>query len=759
MAESITIKALQDASLDAKSLEEVVNGNEVKQVTTRKGETYPSVKKAIKTLFENGGLPATPFATKALMTASALVDGDYAQVTDDAVNNGLYVKTAGVWVKSAYSFELIAKELVDSGIENVLGHEELEVSFISGAAINADGPGPLLAKSAGREYARIDVSNVGHIKTVVGEKLENYVYVFTDASLTERILVVNEYGNISVPVPDGAVYLVRTSLINGIAARTILVKGITSESLTDIANDMKDVLKSKEITEKEIINPISGAAIITDMASDNILGYGVGRSYIKIPVKGWSVLRVSGSAFEGLNSPFVYSKDGIKKFAKAVNSDNSDHIIPEGAIYAYKTYTGTSASETSSLSIEKVKTIDDIAEIYNDVNELKVQYSERDSAKTLIAESKMPLYKLSEFLGATSDEKIRAGLAFIKTGGQGILDLEGGTHVINSALLIPSNCWLYLNDSILKLADGVFDNIIRNDGIVLGDEENGYASETNKNTNIRIFGNGINSSAINGPDVPYSAPHPINGGASIPWVGDYFGWRTMGINLANVEDYKIHGFSMTNTTCWAIVQQHGCTNFEIYDIYFDTTVKNGDGIDVLLGCSNGIIRNISGRTHDDMVAISAVSGLRPNLPEGNYIYPLVIGGHSAGEHGADINNITIQNIQGRGRQSGIRLLAQGGARIKHVAINDVKDYTTEGFSYALVLIGGSGYGVDAIEGDITNITLNNATSHKSARTVRFNGYVSDTKINNITQNNTSGVAIDNGSATLINVEATNVIDA
>lgn len=102
MADAITIKALQDASLDAKSLEEVVNGNESKQVTTRKGETYPSVKKAITQMFENGGLPATPFKTKALMTASSLANDKYAMVTDDTVNNGLYVKTAGSWVKSEY---------------------------------------------------------------------------------------------------------------------------------------------------------------------------------------------------------------------------------------------------------------------------------------------------------------------------------------------------------------------------------------------------------------------------------------------------------------------------------------------------------------------------------------------------------------------------------------------------------------------------------------------------------------------------------
>lgn len=109
MAEPITIQKLIDASLDADSLEVLVNGDENTDVTARLGETYPSVKKAIKTLFENGGLPATPFKTKALMTASALVDGDYAMVTDGGDDNGLYVKTAGAWVKSDYDPLTLAK--------------------------------------------------------------------------------------------------------------------------------------------------------------------------------------------------------------------------------------------------------------------------------------------------------------------------------------------------------------------------------------------------------------------------------------------------------------------------------------------------------------------------------------------------------------------------------------------------------------------------------------------------------------------------
>lgn len=60
------------------------------------------------------GRTTTPFATKALMTASALADGKYAMVTDDTdANNGLYEKSAGVWSKSKYDTFKTAKDYVD----------------------------------------------------------------------------------------------------------------------------------------------------------------------------------------------------------------------------------------------------------------------------------------------------------------------------------------------------------------------------------------------------------------------------------------------------------------------------------------------------------------------------------------------------------------------------------------------------------------------------------------------------------------------
>lgn len=194
MADAITVKALQDASLDAKSLEEVVNGNDTKQVTTRLGENYPSVKKAIKTLFENGSLPATPFATKALMTASALVDGQYAMVTDDTVNNGLYVKTAGAWVKSDYDPLSQAKTYADIATEATVNHiEEKTAPLITsaGKALHqwVDADLNIVAEidaNAELNLTGLDSSVQDEIKRIkdgsskLTSNINNYAHVFTD---------------------------------------------------------------------------------------------------------------------------------------------------------------------------------------------------------------------------------------------------------------------------------------------------------------------------------------------------------------------------------------------------------------------------------------------------------------------------------------------------------------------------------------------------------------------------------------------------
>lgn len=106
MSELLTMQDLANGHLDVKALGEAANGDENTQVITRTGETYPSAKKAIKTMFQQGGLPAEPFKTKTSMQTegASLANGTYAVVTGDVNKqyNGYYQRVSGEWVRTDY---------------------------------------------------------------------------------------------------------------------------------------------------------------------------------------------------------------------------------------------------------------------------------------------------------------------------------------------------------------------------------------------------------------------------------------------------------------------------------------------------------------------------------------------------------------------------------------------------------------------------------------------------------------------------------
>ena len=116
MPELLTLQDLANGHLDVQALGEAANGDENTIVTTRTGNTYPSAERAINIMFQNGGLPAKPFATKAKMETDggSLADGQLAMVYNETANNGLYVKTAGEWVKGKYDPVLSAKTYADN---------------------------------------------------------------------------------------------------------------------------------------------------------------------------------------------------------------------------------------------------------------------------------------------------------------------------------------------------------------------------------------------------------------------------------------------------------------------------------------------------------------------------------------------------------------------------------------------------------------------------------------------------------------------
>ena len=338
MADAITIKALQDASLDAKSLEEVVNGDEAKQVTTRKGETYPSVKKSIKALFENGGLPATPFATKALMTASDLVDGQYAIVTDDPIddNNSLHIKKDGVWMESDYS----VKSTIENAFGEVMDFEDganiydknrkvwgYQVSS-SGAIISSEGRSisPQIPVIAGQDY-------------FVSSVVRNAGLVFLDKNRNEILSSYSNLKNTKVTAPTTARYLVinidhpsyisnQVMINKGSVAQTYkeydgekLKEGVLPSTLlssSNLADNVKNlgVVRDYEIESdnKNLFNP-------ADIQIDKFLSTNNGAISKGV---GWSV-----SGFIPIIAGQTYTLSGTRaRQGLSFFSDNSDAVVP-----------------------------------------------------------------------------------------------------------------------------------------------------------------------------------------------------------------------------------------------------------------------------------------------------------------------------------------------------------------------------------------------------------------------------------------------
>lgn len=118
MADLISLTQLANASTDAQTLADAINGNEQLDVISRLGAKYPTLAKAIKTIMQKAPINSTPFATKsALIADTTLADGSFAFVYNDLdiKNNGVYYKKNGVWSNASYDV------LRDRYIKNTIG--------------------------------------------------------------------------------------------------------------------------------------------------------------------------------------------------------------------------------------------------------------------------------------------------------------------------------------------------------------------------------------------------------------------------------------------------------------------------------------------------------------------------------------------------------------------------------------------------------------------------------------------------------------
>lgn len=338
-------------------------------------------------------------------------------------------------------------------------------------------------------------------------------------------------------------------------------------------------------------------------------------------------------------------------------------------------------------------------------------------------------FRALDFLqGRTPSDAIEAALAAAQRAGAPVaVVLDSQDWLIDRAICLPSHTELVIDGCKLKLADGVFDNIIRVAGLKPNPADPyGECLAAEPTVGLKITGR--NGAVIEGAEHPYTAANPKTGVVE-PWLGDFFGWRTVGILLSAASHYEIAGFTMRKTHCWAISQDQ-CTHGYLHDIAFHTNVKNGDGINFRNGCSFCRVENITGTTSDDTIACTALNG-GYITPTSKYVYSMQpMSMEFADAVTADIHDIVIRNIHTGGQHHGVICLATSPS-VYNITIENVQE-DAESAREACVKIY-TGYGSGYQKGNLRNIVVNSVHARGAQYAVLVKAAVRDVRIAGVTQ--------------------------
>ncbi len=690
-------------------------------------------------------------------------------------NSNLYVALV---IESAFEIKNLKQEVtgVKSNVTSSTSQEVisyLPIQDIRAISTSASQPLEIFGYNSSdiRAFIQLNVEKFSEL-VVTGARTDvsEWVWVFRDKNL--RLTGISSlFGNGTIPIPENTKYAFRTTRVNSLSlienSGMQIIGNYRVKSLQQQVSDSK--MSINNIVEQlfgEVVVPtwIDGFAVVTDPANSNLLAVGAGRAYIKIDVSDVTEIQVNQARNDIYAWKWVFANEADERIEITSFYGNGSLKIPTGAKWAMRTVKVDSLSliENSGMQITLIG-INSPLQKQVESTSLALNYLYGEVKKVMTEEfNAFQCIDPNHFIGGNQTDRIKNAVAYVKKRGHGVIKISTDVlitpntneWVVNEAILLPDNCWIFVDNATIRLADGVFDNLFRNEGIILNSDPYQPALKLNENRNIRIFGNTKSAAFLKAPNTPKTAPHPINGGEPIPWVGDDFGWRSFLILFANVKDYKIHDLNISQTVNWAISQEHGCEDFEIYNLTFNTIGPNGDGVDVRMGCKNGRIYNIDGFTQDDKVALTAIKNFITQHPSGSYIYPLQVGGYADRGFGANIEGVRVFNISGSGNHNCVRLLASGGSKIKNITVDNIDDDATNGYGGAVLYVS-SGYGSQATIGDFDNIHANGVKSLASNTSLFIQGPILDSQFNFIRQYNPTGVLTNTSQATLENTTISN----
>ena len=221
--------------------------------------------------------------------------------------------------------------------------------------------------------------------------------------------------------------------------------------------------------------------------------------------------------------------------------------------------------------------------------------------------------------------------------------------VIQRAIKLHSGSTVVLDSCRLRLADGVFDSIFKNDFARM--PEAGLIS--NRQYDIRIMG--VGSAILDGGRHNGLTEHNDRDSENPKF--DHCVLENTLIHFHNAERIAVENLRIENSRYWGMTF-HYCSYGRVSNIQFMSSgaCPNADGIDLRMGCCDFTIENISGYTQDDSVALTC---LDDNVA------------HVQGMD-SDIHGIIIRNVSTCTRCANIRLLNHYGYKLYNVVIQNVQ---------------------------------------------------------------------------------------
>ena len=221
--------------------------------------------------------------------------------------------------------------------------------------------------------------------------------------------------------------------------------------------------------------------------------------------------------------------------------------------------------------------------------------------------------------------------------------------IFDEAVLLPSDIEVILDNCHIRLADGVMDNVFRNENMY--DRERNFI---NRGRQHNIYIKGIGNAILDGGN--HNGLLELNAGKR--------GLRMDANNFIlfhNVEGFSIENLELRDQRHWAVNILFSSKG-RISDIRIcgRNNIPNQDGIDIRMGCSDLVIENISGQSGDDLVAITSQGGSFRYLP--------------SEDCDRDVHGVVIRNILGASAaQALVALRNHDGSKMYDICVENVMD--------------------------------------------------------------------------------------